>query len=160
MDVRTYVHDVMAIKPNFLTSMGYHIFLAIVLGTHGAPLSCYMLQVTATKLYNALILRSVWSTAGIAYYVNYEIENKYLGKNNIAAIVSHSFPWCQTTNQFPQRNIPRKHEWHTDAYRFHLHHKSSGLIRFSKIIRVALKEHGVTCVLQGGRLLPWKALIN
>ena len=25
--VRTDVHDVMAIKPNFLTSMGYHIFL-------------------------------------------------------------------------------------------------------------------------------------
>ena len=24
--VRTDVHDVMAIKPNFLTSMGYHIF--------------------------------------------------------------------------------------------------------------------------------------
>ena len=34
-DVHTYVctnvHDVMAIKPNFLTSMGYHIFLAMVL---------------------------------------------------------------------------------------------------------------------------------
>ena len=35
-DVRTYVvrtdvDDVMAIKPNFLTSMGYHIFLAMVL---------------------------------------------------------------------------------------------------------------------------------
>ena len=34
-DVRTYVrtdvHDVMAIKPNFLTSMGYHIFLSMVL---------------------------------------------------------------------------------------------------------------------------------
>ena len=35
-DGRTYVrctdvHDVMAIKPNFLTSMGYHIFLSIVL---------------------------------------------------------------------------------------------------------------------------------
>ena len=33
--VRTYVctdvHDVMAIKPNFLTSMGYHIFLTMVL---------------------------------------------------------------------------------------------------------------------------------
>ena len=29
--VRTDVHDVMAIKPNFLTSMGYHIFLAMVL---------------------------------------------------------------------------------------------------------------------------------
>ena len=31
MDVRTDVHDVMAIKPKFLTSMGYHIFLAMVL---------------------------------------------------------------------------------------------------------------------------------
>ena len=29
--VRTDIHDVMAIKPNFLTSMGYHIFLAMVL---------------------------------------------------------------------------------------------------------------------------------
>ena len=29
--VRTDVHDVMAIKPNFLTSMGYHIFLTMVL---------------------------------------------------------------------------------------------------------------------------------
>ena len=30
-DVRTDVHDVMAIKPNFLTSMGYRIFLTMVL---------------------------------------------------------------------------------------------------------------------------------
>ena len=32
-DVRMYtdVHDVMAIKPNFLTLMGYHIFLSMVL---------------------------------------------------------------------------------------------------------------------------------
>ena len=34
-DVRTYVRtdvdDAMAIKPNFLTSMGYHIFLTMVL---------------------------------------------------------------------------------------------------------------------------------
>ena len=46
-DVRTYVRtdvdDVMAIKPNFLTSMGYHIFLTMVLrarafGARGAPL--------------------------------------------------------------------------------------------------------------------------
>ena len=28
-DIRTDVHDVMAIKPKFLTSMGYHIFLTI-----------------------------------------------------------------------------------------------------------------------------------
>ena len=31
MYVRTDVDDVMAIKPNFLTSMGYHIFLSMVL---------------------------------------------------------------------------------------------------------------------------------
>ena len=42
-DGRTDVHDVMAIKPNFLTSMGYHIFLSMVLracafGERGAPL--------------------------------------------------------------------------------------------------------------------------
>ena len=30
-EVRTDVHDVMAIKPNFLTSMGYHIVLTMVL---------------------------------------------------------------------------------------------------------------------------------
>ena len=30
-DGRTDVHDVMAIKPNFLTSMGFHIFLSMVL---------------------------------------------------------------------------------------------------------------------------------
>ena len=30
-DVRTDIHDVTAIKPNFLTSMGYHIFLTMVL---------------------------------------------------------------------------------------------------------------------------------
>ena len=30
-DGRTDVHDIMAIKPNFLTSMGYHIFLTMVL---------------------------------------------------------------------------------------------------------------------------------
>ena len=32
--VRTDVDDVMAIKPNFLTSMGYHIFLTMVLRVH------------------------------------------------------------------------------------------------------------------------------
>ena len=42
-DGRTYVrctdvHDVMAIKPNFLTSMCYHIFLSMVLRARGAPL--------------------------------------------------------------------------------------------------------------------------
>ena len=36
--VRTDVHDVMAIKPKFLTSMGYHIFLSMVLRAR-APLA-------------------------------------------------------------------------------------------------------------------------
>ena len=31
MKGRTDVHDVMAIKPNFLTLMGYHIFLTMML---------------------------------------------------------------------------------------------------------------------------------
>ena len=47
-DVRTYVvrtdvYDVMAIKPNFLTSMGYHIFLTMVLPAH-APSACAELR--------------------------------------------------------------------------------------------------------------------
>ena len=42
-DVHTDVDEVIAIKPNFLTSMGYHIFLTMVLraralGARGAPL--------------------------------------------------------------------------------------------------------------------------
>ena len=32
--VRTDVHDVMAMKPNFLTSMGYHIFAENIFGYH------------------------------------------------------------------------------------------------------------------------------
>ena len=39
--VRTDVHDVMAIKPNFITPMGYHIFLSMVLrarAPNGTPL--------------------------------------------------------------------------------------------------------------------------
>ena len=35
-DGRTDVDDVMPIKPNFLTSMGYHIFLTMVLRARGA----------------------------------------------------------------------------------------------------------------------------
>ena len=41
--VRTNVDDVMAIKPNFLTSMGYHIFLTMVLCARGAPLLLLLL---------------------------------------------------------------------------------------------------------------------
>ena len=41
--VRTDVHDVMAMKPNFLTSMGYHIFLSMVLHAR-APSACAELR--------------------------------------------------------------------------------------------------------------------
>ena len=48
-DVRTDVHDVMAIKLDFLTWMGYHIFLAMVLCTRvharGAPLLMIFLRI-------------------------------------------------------------------------------------------------------------------
>ena len=47
--VCTDVHDLMAIKPNFLTSMGYHIFLTMVLrarsfGARGAALKPMKIQ--------------------------------------------------------------------------------------------------------------------
>ena len=38
--VRTDVDDVMAIKPNFPTSMGYHVFLTMVLRYNQASLVC------------------------------------------------------------------------------------------------------------------------
>ena len=41
--VRTDVHDVMAIKPNFLTSMGYHIFLSMVLRARSSAIIYKML---------------------------------------------------------------------------------------------------------------------
>ena len=50
--VRTDVHDVMAMKPNFLTSMGYHIFLSMVLRAHAPSL------IIALYFYSALILSS------------------------------------------------------------------------------------------------------
>ena len=39
-DVRTDVHDVMAIKPNFLASMGYNIFLTMVLRSANTIVVC------------------------------------------------------------------------------------------------------------------------
>ena len=51
-DVRTDVHDVMAIRPNFLTSMGYHIFLSMVLRAR-APLA------SAELRYNASLVRFI-----------------------------------------------------------------------------------------------------
>ena len=65
-DVRTDVHDVMAIKPNFLTSMGYHIFLTMVLrasafGARGAPLIIH---------YNPLTrVETIQSTLYIFFYI-------------------------------------------------------------------------------------------
>ena len=60
-DGHTDVDHIMAIKPNFLTSMGYHIFLTMVLrarafGAHGAPLKkCSMdvqwIQFLVCKMY-------------------------------------------------------------------------------------------------------------
>ena len=47
--VRTDVDDVMAIKPNFLTSMGYHIFLTMVLC---ARLWCTRSSAIITSLVN------------------------------------------------------------------------------------------------------------
>ena len=41
--VRTDVHDVMAIKPNFLTSIGYHVFLTMVLRAR-EPSACAELR--------------------------------------------------------------------------------------------------------------------
>ena len=49
-DVRTDVHDVMAIKPNFLTSMGYHILLSMVLRA-GAPLARAELRYNSSIIY-------------------------------------------------------------------------------------------------------------
>ena len=48
-DGRTDVHDVMVIKPNFLTSMGYHIFLTMVLRAR-APSAFGALGVTEILL--------------------------------------------------------------------------------------------------------------
>ena len=53
--VRTDVDDVMAIKPNFLTSMGYHIFLNMVLGARGAPLLYIHSQIILTIVTQILV---------------------------------------------------------------------------------------------------------
>ena len=47
--VRTDVDDVMTIKPNFLTSMGYHIFLTMVLRAR-APLARAELRYNSNSL--------------------------------------------------------------------------------------------------------------
>ena len=61
VDARTYVctdvHDVMATKPNFLASMGYHILLAMVLGARGAPLSTLLMR--KASVVNSVISNSL-----------------------------------------------------------------------------------------------------
>ena len=56
--VRTDVHDVIAIKPNFLTSMGYHIFLSMVLRARAplarAELRYYQARQNAMKIIGLL----------------------------------------------------------------------------------------------------------
>ena len=51
--VRTDVHDVMAIKPNFLTAMGYHIFLSMVLRAR-APSARAELRYYVISLYRKI----------------------------------------------------------------------------------------------------------
>ena len=64
---RTDVHDVMAIKPNFLTSMGYHIFLTMALrarapSARGAPLlsrdmsKLFLAQLNGNIFYHFLVV--------------------------------------------------------------------------------------------------------
>ena len=61
--VRTDVHDVMAIKPNFLTSMGYHIFLSMVLRAR-APSARTELRYNKLPwraLFNLVLKQSCWT---------------------------------------------------------------------------------------------------
>ena len=74
-DVRTYVvrtdvHDVMAIKPNFLTSMGYHIFLTMVLRARSQysylrapklkPFHATQVDLSMSAVVKALTFLSLW----------------------------------------------------------------------------------------------------
>ena len=65
-DVRTYVRtdvdDVMAIIPNFLTSMGYHIFLTMVLRARSPSARAELRykegqQLALTRKLNTLLIR-------------------------------------------------------------------------------------------------------
>ena len=53
--VRTDVHDVMAIKPNFLTSMGYHNFLSMVL--RAIFLASWSLSVSSLSRYSPTVFQ-------------------------------------------------------------------------------------------------------
>ena len=61
-DVRIDIHDVMAIKPNFLTLMGYHIFLAMVLRARITFLSNLR---SLTLLYHVFTTNTGWSVKRI-----------------------------------------------------------------------------------------------
>ena len=52
MYVRTDLHDVMAIKPNFLTSMGYHIFLTMVVRARTVVIGHYSVKLLSLKKAN------------------------------------------------------------------------------------------------------------
>ena len=62
-DVRTDVHDVMAIKPNFLTSMGYHIFFTMVL--HARAELRYKICKTRVKRSESPNSRAAYKLCGI-----------------------------------------------------------------------------------------------
>ena len=63
-DGRTDVADVMAIKPNFLTSMGYHIFLTTMLRAHAFGVRGSPLKFTEVKPFRAGLV-SGWETKTI-----------------------------------------------------------------------------------------------
>ena len=65
-DVRTDVHDVMAIKPNFLTSMGYHIFLTMVLRAR-APLA-------RVELHSDLFVLALESRTKVSCFSSVELK--------------------------------------------------------------------------------------
>ena len=77
MYVGTDVYDVMAIKPNFLTSMGYHIFLTMVLRAH-APSAraelCY--DPTSDPLYGGLKIKCIESGKGMTPLQAYEAKRE------------------------------------------------------------------------------------
>ena len=63
--VRTDVHDVMAIKPNFLTSMGYHIFLSMVLRARSSATKYKQFSVHCNNYFHIKYLFFVGTQYGI-----------------------------------------------------------------------------------------------
>ena len=81
-DGRTYVrctdvHDVMAIKPNFLTSMGYHIFLTMVLRAR-APSALAELRYKAVQVaYGENFDGRHWTLCGSRESIKYTVHSTY-----------------------------------------------------------------------------------